>query len=102
MVVLLPWILRLAFGLVGGYLAGGLFAKLSLGSTGNAVAGAIGAVGFTTVLVAIGLLPTPGESLDLAAVLLTAGTSGLAGVAGAAVCGLARRLIAPPQPLSIL
>lgn len=99
---LLPWSLRLGFGLVGGYLTGGLFAKVSLGSAGNALAGVVGAALVTSALTTFGFLPSIDTSPNLAGFLVTAGTAGLAGTFGATAAGLARRLISPPQPISIL
>lgn len=98
MEALLPLLIQLASGALGGNVAGSLLKNLSLGTLGNSVAGAVGGGLGGTLL---GPLLTGGAAvmgadggLDIAALLSQVASGGVGGGVLMAVVGLIRSMMA--------
>ena len=89
---LLPWIIRLAGGAVGGNLVGGIFKNLSLGKLGNSLAGILGGGLGAQLLGMLGMDgAAPSGSMDLGSILGNLGASGAGGGVLMAVIGMVKK-----------
>ena len=77
---MLPLIIQLLSGAVGGNLAGALFKKLSLGTLWNSVVGILGGGLGGQLLSALGVLGgTGGSAMDLGSIIGNVASSGVGG-----------------------
>lgn len=76
---ILPLIIQLASGAVGGNLAGKLMPKTSMGTVGNSIAGIVGGGLGGVVLGMLGMGGVEGAPLDLSNILTTVAGGGVGG-----------------------
>lgn len=91
MEALLPLIIQLVSGAAGGNIAGGLLKNLSLGTTGNTVAGGVGGVILGQLLP---LLSGPGADALISGVIGQIAGGGIGGIILTAIVGAIRKAIA--------
>ena len=89
---LLPLIIQLASGALGGNLAGSLFKNVSLGTIGNSLAGILGGGLGGQLLGILGVAASGG--MDLTGILSSVAGGGVGGGVLMAVIGLIRKAIA--------
>jgi uncharacterized membrane protein YeaQ/YmgE (transglycosylase-associated protein family) len=90
---LLPLIIQLVSGAVGGNLAGSLMKNLSLGTLWNSVAGIIGGGLGGQILGMLGVATQTG-GMDLASIIGSVAGGGVGGGALMAIIGLVRKAMA--------
>ena len=90
---LLPLIIQLVSGAVGGNLAGGLLKNLSLGTLGNSLAGILGGGLGGQLLGLLGIATGAGE-MDLAGILGSIGGGAVGGGGLMAIVGLIKGAMA--------
>lgn len=90
---LLPLIIQLASGAVGGNVAGSLMKENSLGTLGNSLAGILGGGLGGQLLGMLGMAASSG-SLDLAGILSSIAGGGVGGGVLMAVIGVIRKAMA--------
>lgn len=88
---LLPLIIQLASGAVGGNIVGRLFSSLSLGTLGNSIAGIVGGGIGGQLMNSVGM--SAGGGMDLMGILGSVVASGVGGGVLMVVIGFIRRLI---------
>ena len=89
---LLPLIIQLISGAVGGNVIGSVFKKLSLGTLGNSIAGIVGG-GIGGQLLGMLGMGLGGGGMDAAGILGTVASSAVGGGVLMTVIGFIRRLI---------
>ncbi len=89
---LLPLIIQLASGALGGNLAGSLFKNVSLGTIGNSLAGILGGGLGGQLLGILGVATSGG--MDLTGILSSVAGGGVGGGVLMAIIGLIRKAIA--------
>jgi len=87
METLLPIVIQLISGAVGGNAAGAGLKNLSLGKLGNTIAGLIGGISGAQILALLGIL-TGGGGMDAAAIAGDVAGGGIGGAALVAIVGL--------------
>ena len=90
---LLPLIIQLISGAVGGNLFGAIVKSLSLGTLGNSIAGILGGGIGGTLLSSLGLLPG-GGSMDLMGIISQVLSGGAGGGVLMLIVGILRKLFA--------
>ncbi|MEO1496277.1 MAG: hypothetical protein AAFV43_03915 [Planctomycetota bacterium] len=91
---LLPLIIQLVTGAVGGNVVGALVKKINLGTLWNSVAGIIGGGLGGQILALLGVAAGPSGSLDLGAILGSVASGGVGGGALMAIIGVVKSLLA--------
>ena len=89
---LIPLIIQLISGAVGGNITGSLFKNLSLGSVGNSIAGILGC-GLGGQLLSMAGLATGGV-MDLAGIIGSIASGGVGGGVLMAIIGLVKKIFA--------
>jgi len=92
MEALLPWIIQLVSGAVGGNIIGSVFKNLSLGTLGNSIAGIVGGGIGGQILGMLGM-GIGGGGMDVAGILGTVASSAVGGGVLMTVIGFVRRLL---------
>ncbi len=92
MEALLPWIIQLVSGAVGGNVIGSIFKNISLGGLGNSIAGIVGG-GIGGQLLGMLGMGMGGGGMDAAGILGTVASSAVGGGVLMTVIGFVRRLI---------
>lgn len=87
---LLPLLIQLISGAVGGNLAGSMFKDLSLGKIGNSIVGILGGGLGGQLLGMLGLAPEAG-SMDLAGIVSSIAGGGVGGGVLLAIVGLIKK-----------
>ena len=87
----LPWIIRILGGAVGGNVVGKLFGKLSLGTLGNSIAGILGGGIGGQILQSLGVGANANGALDLTSVLSNIGASAAGGGVLMAIIGFIKK-----------
>lgn len=94
---ILPWILKLAGGAVGGNLIGGVLKKLSLGALGNTIVGMLGGGIGAELLKHFGVIAQKageaGGSFDLTEILTQVGAGGAGGGVLMTVIGVLKSML---------
>jgi uncharacterized membrane protein YeaQ/YmgE (transglycosylase-associated protein family) len=90
---LLPLIIQLASGAIGGNVAGGLMKENSLGTLGNSIAGIVGGGLGGQILGLLGLAAS-GGGMDIASIIGSIASGGVGGGVLMAVIGLIRKAMA--------
>lgn len=90
---LLPLIVQLVSGAVGGNAAGALMKKLSLGTLGNSIVGILGGGLGGQILAMLGVA-TGGGDMDMAGILSNIASGGVGGGALMAVIGMIKGAMA--------
>ena len=90
---LLPLIIQLASGAIGGNVAGGLMKENSLGTLGNSIAGIVGGGLGGQILGLLGLAAS-GGGMDIASIIGSIASVGVGGGVLMAVIGLIRKAMA--------
>ena len=90
---MLPWIIQLVSGAVGGNVAGSLMKGSSLGTLGNSVAGIAGGGLGGSILSMLGLGMGSG-GMDIASILGTVASGGVGGGVVMAIIGVIRGMMA--------
>lgn len=90
---MLPLILNLVTGAVGGNIAGAVMKKFSLGTLGNSLAGILGGGVGGTLLGMAGIGASPSGALDLNAILGSLASGGVGGGAAMAVIGMLKKML---------
>ena len=91
---IVPLLVSLATGAVGGNAAGSVLKKLSLGTLGNSLAGILGGGLGGSLLQMLGMGVSPGGSMDMGSILGSLASGGAGGGAVMAVIGMARKAMA--------
>jgi hypothetical protein len=91
---LLPLIIQLISGAVGGNVVGALAKKLSLGPLGNSIAGILGGGIGGQILGMLGVGATSGGAMDISTILTQIGAGGAGGGVLMAIIGIVRGLLA--------
>jgi len=86
---LLPWIIQLASGAVGGNVAGGLMKQFSLGTLGNSIAGILGG-GIGGQLLGLLGIATGSGGMDIGSIVGSIAGGGVGGGALMAIIGVIR------------
>ncbi len=84
---LLPLIIQLVSGAVGGNVAGALLKNLDLGPVGNSIVGVLGGGLGGQLLALLGAGAAPGGSLDLTSIIGSVASGGVGGGALMAIIG---------------
>ena len=90
---LLPLIIQLVSGAVGGNIAGSLFKNLSLGTAGNSIAGIVGGGLGGQILAMLGVMTTTG-GMDVASIVGNLAGGGVGGAVLMAIIGVLKKLFA--------
>ena len=90
---LLPLIIQLASGAIGGNVAGGLMKENSLGTLGNSIAGIVGGGLGGQILGMLGLAASSG-GMDIASIIGSIASGGVGGGVLMAIIGLIRKAMA--------
>ena len=93
MEAILPLIINLISGAVGGNVAGGLLKNLSLGTVGNSIVGIIGGGLGGTLLGMLGL-DVGGGSMDISGILGSVASGGVGGGVLLAIIGAIKNMFA--------
>ena len=91
---LLPLIIQLLSGAVGGNLAGSLFKNINLGTLGNSIAGILGGGLGGQLLGLLGIAAGPSGGLDLPSVIGSVASGGVGGSVLMAIIGMIRKALA--------
>ena len=95
MAALLPLIIQLISGAVGGNAVGALVKSLSLGTIGNSLAGVVGGgVGGQILSMALGAGAAPAGGMDIGAIVSQVASGGVGGGVLMAIIGLIRSMMA--------
>ena len=89
---LLPLIIQLLSGAVGGNVAGSLMKKLSLGTIGNSIVGILGG-GLGGQLLGVLGLATGGNGMDIASILGSIASGGVGGGVLMAIIGAVKKAL---------
>jgi uncharacterized membrane protein YeaQ/YmgE (transglycosylase-associated protein family) len=89
---LLPLIIQLVSGVVGGNIAGSAIKKYSLGTLGNSIAGILGG-GIGGQLLSLLGVATSGGSLDLAGIIGSIASGGVGGAVLMVIVGLIKKAV---------
>jgi len=92
MEALLPWIIQLVSGAVGGNVIGSIFKKISLGGLGNSIAGIVGG-GIGGQLLGMLGMGLGGGGMDAAGIAGTVASSAVGGGVLMTVIGFIRRMM---------
>lgn len=90
---MLPLIINLISGAVGGNVAGGLLKNLSLGTTGNSIIGILGGGAGGALLSSLGI-DVAGGGTDIAGILGSVASGGVGGGALMAIIGVLKNVFA--------
>jgi uncharacterized membrane protein YeaQ/YmgE (transglycosylase-associated protein family) len=90
---LLPLIIQLISGALGGNAAGALFKKLSLGAIGNSIVGIVGGGLGGQLLRLLGSTLTSGAGTDIGSIIGNIATGGVGGGVLMAIIGLIKKAI---------
>ncbi len=90
---LLPLIIQLISGAVGGNVAGSLFKNLSLGTAGNSIAGILGGGIGGQLLSMLGIMTSSG-GMDVASIVGSLASGGVGGGVLMAIIGLIKSMLA--------
>ena len=88
---IVPLIVSLVTGAVGGNVAGSMLKKFSLGTLGNSLAGILGGGLGGSILQMLGLSAAPGGSLDLPSIIGSLASGGVGGGVVVAVIGMIKK-----------
>lgn len=88
---IVPLIVSLVTGAVGGNVAGSMLKKFSLGTLGNSLAGILGGGLGGSILQMLGLSAAPGGSLDLSSIIGSLASGGVGGGVVVAVIGMIKK-----------
>lgn len=89
---IIPWIISLASGALGGNLAGNLFKNINLGTAGNSIAGILGGGLGGWLLGMLGIAtPAPGATVDLVSILGSVASGGVGGGVLMAIVGFIKQ-----------
>lgn len=91
---MIPLIINLLCGAVGGNVAGGLIKKLNLGTLGNSIAGIVGGGIGGQLLGMLGMTAGGDGGLDLTSILSNVGAGGVGGGVVLAVVGVIKNVLA--------
>lgn len=91
---IVPLLVSLVTGAVGGNAAGSIFKKLSLGTLGNSLAGILGGGLGGSILQTLGMGAGPSGSMDMGAILGSLASGGVGGGAVMAVIGMVKKAMA--------
>jgi uncharacterized membrane protein YeaQ/YmgE (transglycosylase-associated protein family) len=89
---LLPLIIQLVSGVVGGNIAGSAIKKYSLGTLGNSIAGILGG-GIGGQLLSLLGVATSGGNLDLAGIIGSIASGGVGGAVLMVIVGLIKKAV---------
>ncbi|TKB47418.1 hypothetical protein [Thalassotalea mangrovi] len=90
---LLPLIIQLLSGALGGNLAGAIFHRLSLGTMGNSLLGILGGGLGAYLISMLGITLAPGGNLDLSGIIGSVASGAVGGGVLMAVFGFARAIV---------
>lgn len=90
---ILPWIIRIVGGAVGGNAVGKMSKDLSLGTVGNSIAGILGGGIGGQLLSMFGIGATPNGGMDLGAIAANVGSAGAGGGVLMVVIGMAKKFL---------
>ena len=90
---LLPMIIQLISGAVGGNVAGSLMKNLSLGTIGNSLVGILGGGIGGQLMGMLGMGSAAGSGLDIASILSTVAGGGIGGGVLLAVVGMIKKML---------
>lgn len=90
---MLPLIINLISGAVGGNIAGGLMKNLSLGTTGNSIVGILGGGAGGALLSTLGI-DVGGGGMDIAGILGNVASGGVGGGVLMAIIGVLKNAFA--------
>lgn len=91
---LVPLLINLACGAIGGNVAGGVVKKISLGTLGNSLAGILGGGLGGQILAMLGLMPGgEGGAIDLTSILGNVGAGGVGGGVVLAIIGVIKNVL---------
>lgn len=91
METLLPLIIQLISGAVGGNLAGSIFKNLSLGTAGNSIAGIVGGGLGGQLLSMLGIMTSTG-GMDVASIVGNLAGGGVGGAVLMAIIGVLKKM----------
>lgn len=89
---LLPFIIQLASGAVGGNVAGGLMKQFSLGTLGNSIAGILGG-GIGGQLLGLLGIATGGGGMDIGSIVGSIASGGVGGGVLMAIVGVIKNAV---------
>ena len=90
---ILPWIIKLGGGALGGNVFGAIFKKLSLGGLGNSLAGILGGGIGGTLLNQLGIGAAANSGMDLGSILSNVGASGAGGGVFMLIIGMIKKVM---------
>ena len=91
---IVPLLISLVTGAIGGNAAGSVLKKFSLGTLGNSLAGILGGGLGGTILQQLGMNAAPSGSLDLSSIIGSLASGGVGGGAVVAVIGMIKKAMA--------
>ncbi len=91
---IVPLIIQLVSGAVGGNVAGSLMKNLSLGTLGNSIAGIAGGGLGGQILSILGVMAASGGGMDVGSIIGSIASGGVGGGAVMAIIGLIRKALA--------
>ncbi len=90
---IVPLLIQLASGAVGGNLAGKLLPKSSLGTVGNSIAGILGGGLGGQILSMLGMGGAAGASMDVSSIIQNLASGGVGGGALMAIIGVVKGMM---------
>lgn len=91
---IVPLLVSLVTGAVGGNAAGSVLKKLSLGTVGNSLAGVLGGGLGSSVLQMLGTGASPSGSMDLGSIIGSLASGGVGGGVVMAIIGVVKKAMA--------